>query len=97
MQKIKDSLIIGFVAGILAPSFIVFAFYLSKFNTSSFANFLRVAVNEKMLSPLLSLSVLINLGLFYLFLKYDKLHVARGIILSTLVYGVMIVILKFAL
>lgn len=97
MQKIKDHLLTGFIPGLIAPTLIVLGFYLSKFSASTFSSFLRVAVNEKMMSPLLSLSVLINLGLFYLLLKYEKLMSARGVILATLLYGIAIVALKFAL
>jgi hypothetical protein len=97
MQKFKDHVLTGFIPGLIAPTLIVFGFYLSKFSASTFDSFLRVALYEKMMSPLLSLSVLINLGIFYLLLKYDKLMSARGIILATLLYGIAIVALKFAL
>jgi len=54
-----------------------------------------MAAAQNLLSPLLSLCAVINLGVFFLFIKINYLQTARGIILSTFLYGLLIVGLKF--
>ncbi len=96
-MKLKDSMIIGVIAGLLGPTLGILIFYFSNFSDQAFGDFLHVSVSQKLLSPLLSLCAIINLGIFYLFLQFDYLYTARGIILSTLIYGLTIVVLKFVL
>lgn len=96
MKKIKDHIIIGIILGLAGPLLGSLGFYLVEFNHQSLVDFLDMAVTKKLLSPLLSLCAVINLGVFYLFLNAEKYLIARGIILSTLIYGLIIVLFKFA-
>jgi hypothetical protein len=90
-----DNMLVGFLVGILAPSIVIYFFYLFNFSTSSLDVFLNLAVKQKLLSPLLALCCVANLGLFFSFLHFDKLFASRGIILATFLYGFIIVLLKF--
>jgi hypothetical protein len=92
-----DHLIIGLVLGLLAPTLGILIFFYSKFSESNLSEFLTVSIQEKMLSPLLSLCAVINLAVFYLFIQFDKLQTAKGIILATFIYGLAIVLLKFGI
>jgi hypothetical protein len=96
-MKIKDLLIIGFLLGLLAPSFGILAFYAFNFNTHNLSEFIQLSIKEKLLSPLLSLCCVINLGVFYLFIHFERFKIAKGIILATFLYGFAIVLLKFFL
>ena len=96
-MKLKDHILLGTSAGIIGPSLVMFGFYLSNFRNEPFFEFLITAVTQGLLSPLLSLCALINLGSFYLFLQFNFLYSARGVILSTFIYGVIIILLKFIL
>lgn len=96
-MKIKDHLILGLILGLLIPVLGVIGFYYSKFATIDLFQFLQVATKHKVLSPMLSLCAILNLGTFYLFLNKNYLLTARGIILATIIYGVTIVLLKFVL
>lgn len=93
-MRIKDSIWIGLPAGLIGPIIGVISFYLVNFRHSPFSSFFQMAARENLLSPLLSLCAIINLGIFFLFIKINHLHSARGIILSTFVYGIIIVALK---
>jgi hypothetical protein len=95
--NLKDNLIIGILIGLLSPSIGILLFYYFNFQTTELRDFLDLSVKEKILSPLLSLCCVINLGVFYLFIQFDKYLSARGIILSTFLYGFVIVLLKFFL
>jgi hypothetical protein len=96
-MKFKDSLILGLLLGLLIPVLGVLSFYYSKFTNVELQYFLEVATKHKVLSPMLSLCAVLNLGTFYLFLNKNLYLTARGIILATIIYGVTIVLLKFVL
>ncbi|MCC7533981.1 MAG: hypothetical protein IT246_08585 [Bacteroidia bacterium] len=97
MNRLKDSIWIGIPAGLIGPLIGVLGFYFANFSNSPITQFFKLATAENLLSPLLSLCAVINLGIFYIFIHFNHLLTARGIILSTFVYGVAIVILKFEL
>lgn len=96
-MKIKDLLVFGFMAGLLAPSIGIFGFYAFNFNTHELSDFFQLSIKEKLLSPLLSLCCVINLGIFYLSIHFERFKIAKGIILATFLYGFAIVLLKFFL
>ena len=96
-MKIKDHLVLGLILGLLIPVLGVIGFYYSKFAAIDLFQFLQVATKHKVLSPMLSLCAILNLGTFYLFLNKNYLLTARGVILATIIYGVTIVLLKFVL
>lgn len=94
-MKLKDSILLGIPAGLIGPVIGVIIFYYVNFSTSNFSSFFRMASQQNLLSPLLSLCAVINLAVFFIFIKLNHLHTARGIILSTFLYGLVIVGLKF--
>jgi hypothetical protein len=96
-MKIKDSIVLGLMLGLLIPVLGVLVFYYSKFAAVDLLQFVQVATKHKVLSPMLSLCAILNLGTFYLFLNKNLYLTARGIILATLLYGATIVVLKFVL
>jgi hypothetical protein len=94
-MKLKYSILLGIPDGLIGPVIGVLVFYFVNFSTSNISNFFRMAAAQNLLSPLLSLCAVINLGVFFLFIKINYLQTARGIILSTFLYGLLIVGLKF--
>jgi hypothetical protein len=97
MKNKFDHLILGLLVGLISPTIGIFIFFLSKFSESNFSEFITVSIQEKMLSPLLSLCAVINLAAFYSFIQFDKLQTGKGIILATFIYGLAIVLLKFGI
>lgn len=59
------------------------------------SNFIDVSYNNNFLENLVSLSGIPNLALFFLFLNLQFYQSARGIILSTFILVLIVVILKF--
>ena len=94
-MRIKDTFWLGLLSGLLGPSIGIVIFYYSNFPGSDLLNFIELSVREKLLSPLLSLCAVINLGVFYLFIHFEQYNSAKGVILATFVYGIFIVLLKF--
>ena len=90
----KVDLIKGVLLGIIAP-IIACIFYVVFINEETLENFINNFVTDRNLPAIISLSLLINLALFFLKLKFNKDQQSRGILFSTFLYGVVIVILKF--
>ena len=67
------------------------------YSNDELSDFFQLSIKEKLLSPLLSLCCVINLGIFYLSIHFERFKIAKGIILATFLYGFAIVLLKFFL
>jgi hypothetical protein len=92
---IQDRFIIGFAGGLLAPLMGFYLYYLSLFRQMGIDGFYHSLVANNKLAAVISLSLLANLALFFLFDRFDKLKCARGVIAGTFIYGFYIVYLKF--
>ena len=90
----KADLIKGILLGIIAPM-ILFIFVTVFYFEYDLMSFINNQVNDINLPKIISLSLLINLALFFVKLKFNKDEQSRGILFSTFLYGVVIVILKF--
>ena len=83
----------GFLVGLIAPivAFVVYVeFYLAMEVEQVFSTVLEVGK----LPHVMSLSLLINLLIFFMKLKTNREQSARGVLFSTILYGIGIVILK---
>ncbi len=93
----KDNIKLGIVMGFIAPLIGVLLFKLYKFSVFSFKEVLQFMVVEpghKTLSVALSLSLLLNALLFTLYVNSGRDKTAKGIFITTLVYGVSVLLLK---
>ena len=89
-----NQLIKGTLVGIIAPviAFIVYvAFYLE----AEIIETLNILIAMDRLTHVMSLSVLINLVIFFMKLKTNRERAARGVLLATILYGLTIAVLKF--
>lgn len=84
----------GFVLGIILPvvSFLVFYFY--RYREIPVVEFLRLTYFSDVLSPLLSLNILPNLIIFFIFIRKDYLLSARGVLIATFLFGGMVLFFK---
>lgn len=90
-----NKLYIGLLAGIIVPLIILFIYYLIKFNEVSFATFLRATHQYKIFFHVLSLCVIPDLGIFYLFINRKMFNGARGVIMACFIYALTVMIYKF--
>lgn len=90
-----DSLPLGILLGILAPAIAFFSYYFINYRYMSSGEFINFLALAKTSSALVSLCVLANLLLFYIFIQAEKYLSAKGILLSTFLYGGLVVYLKF--
>lgn len=91
----KRQVWIGIIMGLFTSFLISFLVFVSTNPGFTFADYFNIYVNGKLLAPILSVALLGNLGLFFLFLKLEKDMISRGILASTMIIGVMIFVLKF--
>lgn len=83
----KDKLYIGLLAGLTAPFIIVALIYLLRFNYLSVSAFIEQAFVLKVHLKIIAIGVFFaNLGLFYLFLRFNKNNASKGVILSVFLY-----------
>jgi hypothetical protein len=94
MKPAWNKLWIGFVLGMIAPLIVLAINY--KVNNQYFrlSNFdLRNFITD-VLSPLISLCVIANLGVFYLFIRKDYYNGARGVVMATFIYAIAVFAVK---
>ena len=85
----------GFIIGVIAPiaAFVVYvAFFIEDSDPIGMYKQL-IAIGK--LPHVISLSVLINLLIFFMDIKTYRDEQARGILFATIFYGISIVIIKF--
>ena len=86
---------LGTTLGLLTPLICLFGYWLNSYSFMGFfPAFPRYLMLGKVLAPVLSLCLIPNLGLFFLFLNSERYKTARGFILSTILYGFFIMYLK---
>ncbi|HER07896.1 MAG TPA: hypothetical protein ENO20_03205 [Bacteroides sp.] len=94
-EKKFNTILTGLVPGILLPAVTMVIIWLVRYD-GGFFRFLAVFQELDMLSKLLSLSVIPNLLLFFIFLWTDRPFSARGVIFATLILAFVMLMLKIA-
>jgi hypothetical protein len=97
MKSKVNKVWLGAFLGILLPAITVLIAWKIRFGHYELEGFFRFLMQKKVLSPLLSLCVIPNLLVFFIFIWLNYLYSARGVLLSTFVVGFIIVGVKFLL
>ncbi|TVR72600.1 MAG: hypothetical protein EA408_06585 [Marinilabiliales bacterium] len=84
----------GLVAGLVLPLLTFLVFYLIRYGDISIPEFIRYVWFRGILASLLSLNILPNLAIFYLFIRKNYLFSARGVLFATFSYAGVILIVK---
>ena len=93
----KDNLWMGLVMGIIAPMLGILVFKFTKFSMFSMKETLQFMFLEpgyRTLTAALSMSLLLNAAIFTLYINSRKDQTAKGIFITTLVYGLGVLIIK---
>jgi len=90
----KENLIKGVILGIFSP-IIAFIIYVVFIIETTLGNVINNPSFNRNLPSIISLSLLINLVLFFAKLKFNKDEQSKGILFSTFLYGFVIIALKF--
>lgn len=93
----KDNFYLGLILGVIAPILGMFLFKYVKFKVFSFKEVIQFMMLEpgyRTLSVGLSLSLLLNAALFTIYINTNRDHTAKGIFVTTVLYGSVILLIK---
>ena len=95
MKRWKNNIWTGVLAGIILPplAFYVFCFFV--FPNENAWDLLQGYALRKVLTHVISLAAIANLGLFFLLLRFNLDIAARGVLGATLLYAFVVVSIKF--
>ena len=85
---------IGFFVGLIAPFVAFSVFILFVLEVDLFQTISEVSKSDK-LPHIISLSLLINLVIFFMKIKTRRDDAARGVLGATILYGFLVIYLKF--
>ena len=95
MRSKFDSPIVGLIVGLIIPIIGMFVFYKYNFKTLDFGEFFEYVSRKDKTPQLISLSVVTNLGVFFLFIWRKYYFSAKGVIMATFIYTLVVLILKY--
>ena len=95
MKSRYDLVKLGFALGVIVPILSFFIVYEYKFNSFSLKAFYDFLVTMHALSKLLSLMVIPNLLVFFIFIWTNHLFAARGVLAATVFDAIVIMAIKF--
>lgn len=94
-DSLKLGIILGFVGPIIGSILYYFAaFYTKKVGFLEYLNYLKQY--KTLLTGVSSISLVANAVLFTIYINTRKDKTAKGIFVATLIYGIGVLILKFA-
>jgi hypothetical protein len=88
----KNTRLYGFISGIITPVLVMIGFYLYQ-NPENFSLFWQQLASVNILSKMVSLCVVPNLLVFFIFMWRNKLNSAYGVIGATFIYAIIVLIL----
>jgi len=86
---------IGFAAGAIVPIITLSCYYLARYSGLSLVDFFKVYKNLGILTHIISLSVLPDLLVFFLFIRQNLLKSARGVLMATFLFTFVVLCLRF--
>ncbi len=93
----KDNTWLGAILGLIAPIGGMCLFKIFKFGVFTFKEtfeFMRVEPGHGTLTAALSISLLLNALIFTIYINTNRDHTAKGIFITTMIYGLIILTLK---
>jgi hypothetical protein len=94
MKKNRIYTAAGAVAGILFPFVVMFILYHVQYSNVAIQEFLRRLFVSQLFFPVLSICVLPNLILFFIFIWTHRYFSARGVLGATLFYALLVLVFR---
>ena len=95
MKNRTNNVFAGFAIGLLSPPIAFSIFVTIVFPGEQLMDIIERYIIRNVLTHVISLSVIINLPLFFLCLSGHRENMARGILGATILYGLLIILMKF--
>lgn len=91
----RDNLKLGLLLGLIGPALGLIIVYFVKFSSYEFGEFLDYFFNTKgLITSVGALCLLANAVLFTIYINTHRDSTAKGIFVTTLIYGIAILIIK---
>jgi len=92
---IKKEIFKGFLVGLIAAAFgLVFAIELFG-SSDNYSLVVKQALAQGFLSKLMSIGAILNLGAFFVFLKKNQDHRAKGVLIATVFVLILTLVVKY--
>lgn len=94
MDTIKKEVLIGLIIGLfanVAGSYL----YIYFFSDSGLEETIKNALIQDVFGNIIALGAILNLFIFFIFLKKNQFYRARGVVLATVVAAIVILVTKF--
>ncbi len=96
MPEKYNRMVTGIVAGIVVPVLVMTLFYLWRAGGMTVGEFFSRLVYTDVLTNTISVSVFANVFVFLLFNRLDMLRASRGILGVTILWAIVVIVLKFS-
>jgi len=85
----------GVIVGVISPILFFMLNYLFRFSQYHFTDYLQLLFESKKLVSVISLTIFPNLIPFMLFINSNRYSSGRGVLASTIIFGILIFIFYF--
>ena len=89
-----DHFLVGFISGLIGPLIGFYIYYLLFFRYMGFNSFYHHVTETGKLISVLSVGVILNLVLFFIFYQMEKDKALRGVVGATFVYAFVVLYFK---
>ena len=93
-MKTKD-IIIGIIVGLIASTLGLLVALIFFGTGHSITDSLQIAISNGVLTKLVSIGAILNLGAFFLFLKRNEDSRAKGVLIATVIVAILTIIVRF--
>jgi uncharacterized membrane protein HdeD (DUF308 family) len=94
MKKYTKEVLIGLLIGLVANMAGIYL-YIYFFSKHSLETTLKGALENDFLGSLIALGAILNIMVFFVFIKKRQYHRARGVVLATVIAALAVLISKF--
>jgi hypothetical protein len=95
MRTKVNNVTFGLLAGLLVPLLTLMIFYPIAFPDKGLSEFIEILVSRRKLSALISLGVIPDLLVFFIFIWLNYLYSARGVMAAVFLFAIVVVLTKF--
>ena len=94
METLKKEVLIGLIIGIFSniSGSYLYIYFFSKFNLEETIN---KAIETGVIGNIIALGAILNLFIFFIFIKKNQIYRARGVLFSTVISALIILFTKF--
>ncbi len=89
-----DHFLVGFIGGLITPLIGFYVYYLFFFSYMGFTSFYNHISTSGKLISVMSLGVILNLVLFFIFYQTEKDRSLKGVVGATFVYAFVVLYFK---